>query len=192
MLLREDPLVFAAGWLLAGAAGAVAPRAGCLAIAGMATASNVWLEASNHTTLLIWAGLLVAVLRPVDVPDVARLLTAVVYAFATANKVLFGHFLDGGYIAARFFWDGAPFRLMALGAVVAQLTLAVLVILRLRVAIPLAVLLHLGIVITMSSRVEHVIRLGGFNGLMVVLVVVAVRHGPWYPLPARRVGRPAV
>ncbi|MFP5321983.1 MAG: hypothetical protein ACLGIC_09065 [Acidimicrobiia bacterium] len=192
VVLRDDPAVLALGWLAAAVAGARAPRAGCLAIAAMGATSNLFLEASNHTTLVLWAGLLVAVLRPVDVPDVARLLVVVVYAFATANKLLFGHFLDGGYIAARFFWEGAPFRLMAIGAVVGQLTLAVLVALRLRLAIPLSVLLHVGIVVTMSSELAHVLRLGGFNGLMVVLVVVATRNGPWYPLPARPVARPGV
>lgn len=183
--LRGDPLLLAVGWAAAGVAAAKTVRPGCLAVAAMGATSNVWLEASNHTTLAMWAGLLVAVLRPADVADVARLLAIVVYAFATANKLAFGRFLDGGYIAARFFWDGAPFRLMALGAVLAQLTLAVVVALRLRIAIPLAVLLHVGIVVTMSSRLEHVLRLGAFNALMVVLVVVATRHGPWYPLPAR-------
>lgn len=81
---------------------------------------------------------------------------------------------------------------MAIGAVVGQLALAVLVALRLRLAIPLSVLLHVGIVVTMSSELAHVLRLGGFNGLMVVLVVVATRNGPWYPLPARPVARPGV
>lgn len=181
VLVRDDPAALAAGWLAAGLLAAAWARPGCLAVAAVAASSNVWLEGSNHTTLILWSGLLVVVLRPEDVSRVAQVLVATVYAFTTSHKLLFGRFLDGGYIEDRFFWDDAPFRLMAFGAVATQLALAVLVLLRLRWAIPLAVLLHAGIVVVMSSTVDHVLRLGGFNGLMVVLVLVATRHGRGNP-----------
>jgi len=61
--------------------------------------------------------------------------------------------------------------------VASQLVLAALVALRLRLAIALSVLLHVGIVIVMSATPGHYTRLGGFNGLMIVLVVVATRGG---------------
>lgn len=176
VLVRDDPAVLAAGWLGAAAVAAVACRPGCAAVAAVAAASNLWFEGSNHTTLIMWTGLLVAVLRPEDVARVAQVLAVTVYAFATAHKVLGGHFLTGQHIADRFFWEGAPVRSMALAAVGSQLALALLVALRLRIAVPLAVALHVGIVVVMSSELGHVLRLGGFNALMVVLVVVATRR----------------
>jgi len=185
VLVRDDPVILALGWAGAAVLGALTARPGALAIAAMGAASNVWFEPSNHTSLIMWSGLLVAVLRPEDVAGVARWLATVVYAFATAHKLLGGDFLDGHLIAARFFWEGAPFRLMAIGAVLGQLALAVLVALRLRWAIPLSVLLHVGIVVVMSSMLGHYLRLGGFNGLMIVLVVVATRGGRWTPLAPR-------
>lgn len=176
VLVRDDPTVLAFAWLGAGALAAVTVRPGCAAVAAVAAASNLWLEGSNHTSLIMWTGLLVVVLRPVDIPRVAQVLAVTVYAFATAHKLIGGGFLSGQHIADRFFWEGAPVRAMAYAAVASQLALAVSVALRLRISIPLAVALHVGIVVVMSSMLGHVLRLGGFNGLMIVLVVVATRR----------------
>ena len=192
VFVRDDPAVYGWGWLAAAAVPAVVTRPGCLSVAAMGAASNVFLEGSNHTLLIMWAGLLVAVLDPEDVPRVAQVLAVTVYVFASAHKVIGGSFLTGGHIADRFFWDGAPVRAMAYAAVAAQIGLALLVALRTRWAIPLAVALHVGIVVVMSNQLGHYLRLGGFNGLMIVLVVVAARAGSW-GLPGRsRPPRPGV
>jgi hypothetical protein len=139
----------------------------------------------------MWVGLIGALLDPEDIPRVAQVLAVTVYVFASAHKVIGGSFLTGGHIADRFFWEGAPVRAMAYAAVASQIALAVLVAVRTRWAIPLAVGLHVGIVVVMSNEVGHYLRLSGFNGLMIVLVVIATRAGTW-DLPGRRPARWAV
>ena len=190
IVVRDDPARFGWGWLAAAGVAAVATRPGCLAVGAVGFASNVWLEGSNHTLLIMWVGLIGAVLLPEDVPRVSQVLAVTVYVFASAHKVIGGSFFDGAHIASRFFWDGAPVRAMAYAAVASQLGLAVLVALRTRWAVPLAVALHVGIVVVMSNQIGHVLRLGGFNGLMIVLVVIATRVGSW-DLPGRSGGRRA-
>lgn len=175
VVARDSPAVYGWGWLAVAGVAAVRTRAGCLAVAGMGAASNIWFEASNHTLLILWVGLIGALLDPDDIPRVAQVLAVTVYVFASAHKVVGGSFLTGGHIADRFFWDGAPVREMAYAAVASQIALAVLVAVRTPWAIPLAVALHVGIVVVMSNQVGHYLRLGGFNGLMIVLVVLATR-----------------
>ncbi|HEY1117953.1 MAG TPA: hypothetical protein VGE43_09620 [Acidimicrobiales bacterium] len=185
--VRDDPTRYGWGWAAAAALAAVTVRPGCFAVAAMGAASNIWLEGSNHTLLIMWVGLIVAVLDPDDIPPVAQVLAATVYVFASAHKVIGGSFLTGGHIADRFFWDGAPVQAMAYAAVASQIGLAVLVVLRSRWAIPLAVGLHVGIVVVMSNQLGHYLRLSGFNGLMIVIVLVATRAGTWDVRPRRRV-----
>lgn len=179
IVVRDSPAQYGWGWVAAAGVLAVSARPGCLAAAGMGAASNVFFEASNHTLLIMWVGLIGALLDPDDIPRVAQVLAVTVYVFASAHKVIGGSFLTGGHIADRFFWDGAPVRAMAYAAVASQAVLAVLVAVRTRWAIPLAVALHGGIVIVMSDQVGHYLRLGGFNGLMIVVVVIAVQAGAW-------------
>lgn len=185
IVVRDSPAQYGWGWLAAAGIAAVSARPGCLAVAAMGATSNVFFEASNHTLLIMWVGLIGALLDPDDIPRVAQVLAVTVYVFASAHKVLGGSFLTGGHIADRFFWDGAPVRAMAYAAVASQIGLAVLVALRTRWAIPLSVALHGGIVIVMSNQLGHYLRLGGFNGLMIVLVVIATQSGTWR-LPFQR------
>lgn len=194
-MARDSPSIYGWGWLAAAGVALVRARPGCLAVAAMGAASNVFFEASNHTLLIMWVGLIGALLDPDDIPRVAQVLAVTVYVFASAHKVIGGSFLTGGHIADRFFWEGAPVRAMAYAAVASQIALAVLVAVRTRWAIPLAVGLHAGIVVVMSNEVGHYLRLGGFNGLMIVLVVIATRAGTWDLLgrrPARRAVAPGV
>lgn len=191
VVVRDSPAQYGWGWLAAAGVLAVSVRPGCLAAAAMGATSNVVFEASNHTLLIMWVGLIGALLDPDDIPRVAQVLAVTVYVFASAHKVIGGSFLTGGHIADRFFWDGAPARAMAYAAVASQLALAVLVAMRTRWAIPLAVALHVGIVIVMSNEVGHYLRLGGFNGLMIVLAAIAVPAGAWDLRHRRPDRRPA-
>lgn len=132
---------------------------------------------SHHTMLIGWVAGAFALFDGGDLRLVLRVQAAVVYLFAGLNKAN-EHFLSGGVFEARDPWlfPEALYRPAAIAAVACELWLAVAVWLRWRSALPVAVLLHVGIVAGWMVLVpQRMAQLVLFNLLAVCLVAVTVR-----------------
>lgn len=130
----------------------------------------VWLWAvdpSNFTILVGWVAAASALFNGDQWRTAIRTQTAVVYLFAGLNK-LWPAFLSGWYL--RDLPAPQVLSWLALGT---ELLLAWMVWRREPLALPAAVVLHAGIVLTMASNLHGIPM---FNALVVGMVVVAVRH----------------
>lgn len=174
--LRGEPAVLAVAWALAGLALLRSRRAGAAAVALVAFGSTLLHDPSNHTTLIGWTATMFAMFDGQDLRDVVRVQAVVLYLFASAHKLVGGQFLTGYQITVETWWSSAPAQLMAVGALGTQLALAWLVWRRDRLAAPLALALHGGIVLLVSSSGPQLLRLVMFNGLAVLLVWIATRR----------------
>lgn len=175
VLLRGEPVLLAALWAFACVSAVVWPRRGAAAVAAVAFGSSLLFEPSNHTTLFGVVAAAVWLFDGDDLRQVLRIQAVVVYLFASVHKVAGGRFLTGASIAYQTWWDAAPVQAMAIGALAAQLFLVWAIVRREWVGVPVAVALHVGIVVGMSTTIAQVLRLSAFNGLMVLLVAAAVR-----------------
>ncbi|MGY6500115.1 MAG: hypothetical protein ACXIVQ_04335 [Acidimicrobiales bacterium] len=101
-----------------------------------------------------------------------RTQTVALYLFAGVNK-LHPDFLRGDVIAQRQEWLPFP-QALALVAVAAELWLAVAVLRRWRSAMPVALVLHVGIVVGMTRDFNQGLELVIFNGLTVAMVILVV------------------
>lgn len=149
----------------------VAPfhRAGFAALA--VTAWGGWAladgnMASTHAVLIGWVALILAVDR--DVSYLLRMQVVALYLFATLNK-LNSDFLAGEPIAGRA-PEWVPLVPAAVAAVLTEGWLAWAVYRRHRFALPVAVMLHGGIVVLMGTDLYQWTMLAAYNGLVILLV----------------------
>lgn len=168
-------------WMLlfaAAAGSAVVSRVGLHAVAVVALAYNLLSGGpSNHVALLFWTSAAAGLVSGRDFRSVLRVLVAVVYGFAVANKLVGGVDLVTAHLVTR---GGLPEQLAgmaAVGAVVVQAFLAWAVIRGHWTALPIAVGLHAGIVVVMSRTLLEWVAMVAFNGLM-VWVVCLLREPP--------------
>lgn len=168
---------FAIAWVLACLA---APfwRPIWLALAGLALAG--WASpapemASNYVALIAWVSVIFYAAEGETRQTLLRSQAAVVYAFAAVNKASSYAFVSGVVVAERSRlpeWVGSP---AAVATVMAEGWLAWAVWRRSRWALPVSVVLHVGIVLGMTTSPFLLVA---FNGTMVLMVWEATRRQP--------------
>lgn len=154
--------------------------AGLVAVLGLGGASIGQPSMGSHAVLIGSVGLLVAVFGDEwSRWHLIRLQVTVVYLFAGLSKVVSG-FLSGDVIALRQPWLPAP-QVLAVGAVVVEVWLALAVWRRWRAAVPVAAVLHVGIVAAWTINHLQFLELLAFNGLTLAMVVLVVTRSPAGP-----------
>lgn len=179
-LLRDQEPWIVAAWVIAGASVRLG-RVGA-AIASLSAFAIALDGGSNHIVLYGWLAATAAIVPDRPGPTL-RVLGMAVYGFATVHKLVGGTFLTGAPIASRTGWAPPLTVLLSIGAIAAQVLLVVALWRRLWIALPMAIVLHIGIIVVMSARWLDVLQLTVFNGLMIVVVAGAV--GPDLDAPAR-------
>lgn len=146
-----------------------------VAVVGWATVPDL---ASNHTILIFWVGLILSIVPPGHRDRLLWIQTIVLYAFAAAAKINPVYLAGGGALENHLGSLPAEMRVvLAVGAVIGEGWLAWAVWRRHRWALPVAALLHLGIVAMMAHWEPYrLVLLGSFNGMLVMLVWVTTRH----------------
>lgn len=154
------------------AAGAFTARSslGAWALAAASLAHNLTMPPSNHVGLLFWTALAVAVVSGDELGSVFRVLTASVYGFAVANKLIGGVGFLAWHITTRGGMPEPLASIAAVGAVVMQAFLVWAVLRSHWTALPAAAALHFGITVVMSDSLMQLVAMTAFNALMVWLV----------------------
>lgn len=137
-------------------------------LAFTAFAVNAMMGGSNSLLLMGSVALAVAWFDGDDLTTVLRSQAVIVYAFAATNK-LWPNFLSGHVIHNVTPWMPHP-ELAAPAVVFTEMLLAVAVLRRWSLALPLAVAAHIGFVIGTADNLLGAVSLATFNGVMVLVV----------------------
>lgn len=126
---------------------------------------------SNHVILVGWVALAHGLFEGEERTRVIWWQAVVLYLFATVNKVN-PHYLSGAVLALSPV--DVPLVPMSVAGIVGEGLVCLLVLRRHRLAMPLAVAVHVGIVALMGTSLAGYLMLASFNGTALLLVWMAV------------------
>lgn len=147
-------------------------------LAAACLAAQVVLGGNEGTLVIMWVAIAVGLFRGEQLVTALRALTVTVYLFAAAHKAFYPFF--SGAILASASWLPAP-EIVAPTVVIGEAVLGVLVWRRSRLAFPIAVALHLGIVLFLNfdwdpEITAEMVPLVGFNVVLIALVWLTTRY----------------
>lgn len=190
VIARDEPL--AGGLFLAGCLCVWVGWSPGFMAGGAVACSLLMTHQTGSVVLFAWVAFACALLDGDELRVALRSQVVVVYGFAVAHKLVSSAFMSGSVIHTEL--PGLPYpELAAVGVVALEAVLAVLVVRRSRLALPLAVAAHVPFAVVMAQGWVHLVALSAFNLHMILLIwLTSDIHDENRPLVGGRVLREPV